>query len=50
MKPLTYNIKDLEKKQSPAIRLKIVIQTDWINFEIYSQWPLKYDTSTKAEN
>ena len=48
-----YTIKDLGKKQSPAIRLKIVVQIDWIDFGMYillKTFQIIYDTLTKAEN
>ena len=46
-----YNIKDLGWNWSPAIRLKIVVQTDGIDFGMYSQRPFEwYDTPSKAEN
>ena len=47
-----YNIK--YKKQSPDIRFKIVVQTDGIDFGMYSQtFQMIYDTlkvPIKAEN
>ena len=39
--PLMYNLKDLGSKQTPSIRLKIVVQTDrqigGIDFKMYSE-------------
>ena len=41
--PLIHNIKHLEWKWSPAIRLKIVVQTDRIDFWMYSEKDLSND-------
>ena len=48
-----YNIEDLGKKRSPAIRLKIVVQTDrWYRFRnvLSKNFQMKYDMPTKAKN
>ena len=47
-----YNIEDLGSKWSPAIRLKIVVQTDRQNLflnVLSKTFRMIYDTSTKAE-
>ena len=41
MNPMMYNNKDLGYKQRPAILFKIVVQTDRIDFGMYSQRPLE---------
>ena len=49
-----HNIKDLEQKPSPAIRLKIMVQTDRLNRlrnELSKTFQINmYGTPIKAEN
>ena len=47
-----YNIKDLGWKLSPAIRFKIVVQTDGIDFGLLlsKTFRMIYDTPAKTEN
>ena len=48
-----YNIENLKYKQSPSIRLKIVVQTDRRNLfrnVLSKTFQMIYDTPIKAEN